>query len=196
MATPPPPSKPSPPRASGPLKQAPIKPGTSQRPQSQPPTQKPASRTGEDGGEPRTPCSPELCRKYCQPPTGSSVATKTHPRSLWRRFFEIPSNASQFVIQLLGKSYCENLTLDPSKYVWHAFDDREYAAGMMGLCGCTGIFIASEKGAFTAHVWEKDTKTDGDLRGKNYKATLETMKRKLSPHKDDLKGGRGIYHDA
>lgn len=154
-----------PPRASGPLKQAPIKPGTSQRPQSQPPTQKAASRTGEDGEEPRTPCSPELCPKCCQLPTGSSVATKTHPRSLWRRFFAIPNDASQFVIQLLRKSYCENLTLDLSKYVWHAFDDKEYAAGMMGFCAYTGIFIASEKGAFTAHVWEKDTKTDGDLRG-------------------------------
>jgi len=60
---------------------------------------------------------------------------------------------------------------------------------MIGLCGCTGVFIASEKGAFTAHIWEKDTNSGTDLSEKNYKNTLETLKSKLSPHKDDLKGG-------
>lgn len=91
--------------------------------------------------------------------------------------------------ELLKQDYCDNLTPNPSTYIWKAFGDKDYAAAMMGLCGCTGVFIASEKGAFTAHIWEKDTNSGADLSEKNYKNTLETLKTKLSPHKDDLTGG-------
>lgn len=140
----------------------------------------------------RTPCSPDECPKFCQP--GSSKAKRsflggsTSLQAMRKRFFE-PSAGDQLVNELLSEPYTSNLSPEPSKYEWHAFDTKEYAAAIKGLCGCTAIIAASSKGVFTSHIWEEDKHTSGDLQPDNYKKTLQTLDSKLSPHKADLDKG-------
>lgn len=57
------------------------------------------------------------------------------------------------------------------------------------MSGCTAIIAASSQGVFTAHIWEEDTNTNGDLQLANYKSTVATLASKLSPHKGDLATG-------
>ena len=140
----------------------------------------------------RTLCSPDECPKYCQPGSNkirrSFLGGFSSLQALRKRFFE-PSAANQLVNELLSQSYTSNLSPDPSKYEWHAFGDKEYASAIKGLCGCTAIIAASSKGVFTAHVWEEDPNTNGDLQPGNYKTTVQTLSSKLSPHKSDLANG-------
>lgn len=143
------------------------------------------TKTTED----RTTCNPDECPKFCE---ADSSKTAKHPRDLFKRFFEIPTdNPGLFVNRLLGQTYCENLSNPPNKYRWTKFDTkrREYAAAIKGLCGCTAIFAASEKGGFSSHIWEENKNDNKDLQPKNYKKTMEDLAKALSLNKDDLKGG-------
>ena len=167
-----------------------AKPGTIQK---YPTTSKARLASNPVANNERTTCNPDECPKYCDASTGPSVSNAKHPRALLKRFFDIPTdNPGSFVYELLRKSYCKNLSPNPSKYFWEEFGTRQYASAVKGLCGCTAIFGASQKGAFSSHIWEEDKNTKEDLQPKNYKNTMSVLDSKLSPHKDDLKGGE-IY---
>ncbi|CAF9921532.1 MAG: hypothetical protein HETSPECPRED_004576 [Heterodermia speciosa] len=168
-----------------------------------------AAPTTSDPATNRTKCSPKECPKYCTP-SNSSSSLPARSLGLSKRFFEIPSTRpGTFVNQLLTQSYTDDLSPDPTKYVWHSFaNNAEYASAIKGLSGCTAVFAASANGVFSAHIWEEDVNTNADLQPANYQSTLNTMKAQLSPHKDDLAGGevfiilptltraRRVYSDA
>lgn len=143
----------------------------------------------------RTKCSPQECPKYCTPSnsTNSTLGSGLLTRSLGlsKRFFEIPSTKpGTFVNQLLTKPYTDDISPDPTTYVWHSFaDNAMYASAIKGLCGCTAVFAASPNGVFSAHIWEEDKNTNADLQTANYQNTLNTMSTQLALHRNALVGG-------
>lgn len=145
----------------------------------------------KDSVNKRTKCSPKICPDACDAGTGTLSLEKAHPRDLLKRFLDIPEvNPGSFVIQLLIKSYCKNLSPSPTRYFWETFSDtRKYASAVRGLYGCVGIFAALEKGAFSAHIWEVDENTKVDLHPGNYKEAMKAQSSNRSPHKADLTGG-------
>ena len=144
---------------------------------------------------PDTPlCSPAECPKACGNSTNSTVQALKRflePETLDKRFFEIPSdNPGGFTQELIRKRYTDNLSPDPTKFVWHAYEaTKQYASAIVGLSGCTAVYVTSPKGMFSAHLWEEDRNTNIDLQRRNYEATLEKLKSAISAHKDDLAGG-------
>ncbi|KAL8784270.1 MAG: hypothetical protein Q9195_009106 [Heterodermia aff. obscurata] len=149
-----------------------------------------------DPDDDRTPCSPDECPQFCSTNNSSTHFSPAKrflspSTSLSKRFFNIPStNPGQFVIQLLQKRYTDDLSPDPSKYVWHPYEaTKQYASALIGLSGCTAIFITSPKGMFSAHIWEVDNNTREDLRKANYAATMRKLAFELAGHKEDLVGG-------
>ena len=148
-----------------------------------------------DPDEDRIPCSPDECPQFCS--TGNSTVhfepakRFLEPPALDKRFFDIPTtNPGEFVIQLLKKRYTDDISPDPSKYVWHPYEPtKQYASALIGLSGCTAIFITSPKGMFSAHIWEVDNNTKEDLRKANYMATMRKLTFELAGHKADLVGG-------
>ncbi|KAL8945981.1 MAG: hypothetical protein Q9222_007561 [Ikaeria aurantiellina] len=150
----------------------------------------------QDRDDDRTKCNPDQCPKVCKPGKSkkrsfSGGLTTRSTFALNERFFE-PSAPNQLVNELLRKDYTENQSEGPSSYKWHHFHDKAYAAAIKGLSGCTAVIVVSEKGAFTAHLFEEDPHTHHDLQEKNYKKTVKSLKDKLSPHKKDLKDGEAF----
>ena len=156
-----------------------------------------AGPTGTGDPIPDTPiCSPAECPQACgeNNSTNSSVAVCKRflePFTLNKRFFEIPSDdPGSFTLQLSKKRYADNLSPDPTKFVWHAYEPtKQYASAIVGLSGCTAVYITSPKGMFSAHLWEGDANTHIDLQRSNYEATLQKLKDEIAPHKDDLADG-------
>lgn len=159
----------------------------------------------------RTKCNPSQCPKYCSVFGGQSTNPGEAPpkkrRSivgiphneigLHRRFYE-NSNADQFPYELLKQSYTTNICPNGGKntYIWRGLSTQrnDYAAALQGLSGCTTIFVASNKGVFSSHIWEQDEANTPkrDLSPGAYKDTLTDLKTALSPHKDDLSGGEAF----
>lgn len=75
------------------------------------------------------------------------------PATLDKRFFEIPADPpGRFVIELLKKRYTTNLSPDPTRCEWHAYEPtKQYASAIKGLSDCTAVFVTSPKGMFSAH---------------------------------------------
>ena len=150
-------------------------------------------------------CSPAECPKFCD--RGNSDAKRSLQEeaegglslgSLDKRFFE-NSDPDKFPYLLLDQSYTRNICpSSPLKntYIWRSFEgwNRNYAAALQGLCGCTTIFVVSAKGVFSSHIWELDEKNSPpkDLEPKNYKDTLKDLKAELKKHKDALSGGEAF----
>jgi hypothetical protein len=80
----------------------------------------------------------------------------------------------------------------PGYDVEEDFGTTQYAAAVKGLCGCTTIFAASPKGAFSSHIWEENKNDHKDLQPKNYKNSLKDLTEQLTPHKAALTGGEAF----
>ena len=156
-----------------------------------------AALPDDDPDEDRTRCSPAECPQFCSTNNSTVHFSPARKRflsaspTLSKRFFEIPSTKpGQFVIQLLRKRYTDDISPDPSKYVWHPYEPtKQYASALIGLSGCTAIFITSPRGLFSAHIWEEDTNTNEDLQPANYLSTMQKLSFELSGLKADLAGG-------
>ncbi|KAL8711201.1 MAG: hypothetical protein Q9220_004346 [cf. Caloplaca sp. 1 TL-2023] len=111
--------------------------------------------------------------------------------ALDKRMFE-PSKPDQLVNELLKEDYTDNQSYGDSSFKWHAFNGKEYAAGISGLSGCTAVIVASHKGSFIAHLLEEHKDTNHDLQPDNYKKVVKSLKDKLSPHKKNLKDGEAF----
>ncbi|KAL8935063.1 MAG: hypothetical protein Q9216_005597 [Gyalolechia sp. 2 TL-2023] len=153
----------------------------------------PLSKRDDDEDNRAAKCSPDQCPKFCKPgqrnSTGGSLGRRGF--ALQKRFFE-PSAPDQLVNEVLSEPYTSNLSPDPNRFEWHLFDDKEYAAAIEGLSGCTVVFALSSKGVFSSHLWEEDKNTNEDMQPANYETTVRTLRDKLSTHKDDLSGGEAF----
>ncbi|MCJ1459164.1 hypothetical protein MMC28_009541 [Mycoblastus sanguinarius] len=148
----------------------------------------------------RNKCSPDTCGVCSQNnSTGNATHSSTkrsnshtgkHASGLSKRFFEAPQGqGAEFTTLLLEEPYTENLSEGPTSYVWHDFDDEEYAAAIEGLCGCTAVFAMSHNGAFSSHLFENDPHTLADLQPANYQNTMAALNAQLGAHQADLQGG-------
>ena len=134
----------------------------------------------------RTLCSQDECaRGLCDlgndgDTDGPVIANDTVSAAFYEN-----SDPDKFPYGLLAQSYTRNVcpsSPPTNTYIWKPFTNRQSAAGLQALCGCTTIFILSPNGAFSSHLWEEDKANDPprDLQLANYQATLSDLRTALT----------------